>query len=138
MDLLKSDIKPISAFPETMTANMFVPRILIINIINNLRSNKATGPHSIPTDILQLIKCNISKPLSEILNLSFSTSIYPNKLKIAEVMPVFKNKGSPLVSYINNIYEKLMYSRLYNFLISITAYTISSLDLGENIPPIMH
>ena len=34
---------------------------------------------SIPTDILQLIKCNISKPLSEILNLSFSTSIYPDK-----------------------------------------------------------
>ena len=55
----------------------------IINIINNLISNKATGSHSIPTNILQLIKCNISKPLSGILNLSFSTSIYPDKLKIA-------------------------------------------------------
>ena len=98
----------------------------IIDIINNLSSNKATGPHSIPTDILQLIKCNISKPLSEILNLSFSTSIYPDKLKIAEVMPVFKDKGSQLqcmnyrpislLSNVNKIYEKLMYSRLYNFL----------------------
>ena len=98
----------------------------IINIINNLSSNKATGPHSIPTDILQLIKCNISKPLSEILNLSFSTSIYPDKLKIAKVMSVFKDKGSPLqcmnyrpislLSNINKIYERLMYSRLYNFL----------------------
>ena len=98
----------------------------IINIINNLSSNKATGPHSIPTDILQLIKFNISKPLSAIFNLSFSTSIYPDKLKIAKVMPVFKDKGSPLQcmnyrsnslqSNINKIYEKLMYSRLYNFL----------------------
>ena len=44
----------------------------IINLIDNLCTNKATGPHSIPTDIFQLIKFNIATPLSEIINLSFS------------------------------------------------------------------
>ena len=52
--------------------------------------------------------------------------IYPIKLKIAKVNPVFKNKGDPLhitnyrpislLSNINKIFEKLVYSRLYTFL----------------------
>ena len=98
----------------------------IINIIDNLCTNKATGPHSIPTDILQIIKFNIVTPLSEIINLSFSTGIYPDNLKIAEVIPIYKDKGSmleccnyrpiSLLSNINKIYEKMMHSRRYNFL----------------------
>ena len=34
--------------------------------------------------------------IKEIINLSFATGVYPNKLKIAKVNPVFKNKGDPL------------------------------------------
>ena len=68
----------------------------------------------------------MASPLTEIINLSFSTGIYPNNLKIAKIIPVFKNKGSnlqcnnyrpiSLLSNINKIFEKLMYTRLYNFL----------------------
>ena len=32
----------------------------IINVINNLNLNKSTGPHSILSDILNIIKSNIS------------------------------------------------------------------------------
>ena len=98
----------------------------IINLIDNLCSNKATGPHTIPTDILQLIKFNIATPLTMIINLSFSTGVYPDNLKIVKVIPVYKDKGSmlqcsnyrpiSLLSNINKIYEKIMYNRLYNFL----------------------
>ena len=38
----------------------------------------------------------MTSPLTEIINLSFSTGIYPNNLKIAKIIPVFKNKGSNL------------------------------------------
>ena len=68
----------------------------IILIINSFEVSKATGPHSIPTDILKLIKSNICYPLKEIINLSFATGIYPIKLKITKVIPVFNNKGDPL------------------------------------------
>ena len=34
----------------------------IINIINNLNLNKSTGPHSIPSDIVNIIKLNIASP----------------------------------------------------------------------------
>ena len=100
--------------------------IEIISLIDNLCSTKATGPHSVPSDILQLLKCNISAPLTAIINLSISTGIYPDNLKIAKVIPIFKEKGSmlqcsnyrpiSLLSNINKIYEKIIYKRLYSFL----------------------
>ena len=97
----------------------------IIFIIDSLENSKATGPHSIPTEILKTIKLNICHPLNEIINLSFATGIYPDKLKVAKVIPIFKNKGDQLIlsnyrpisllSNINKIFEKLVYSRLYSF-----------------------
>ena len=57
--------------------------------------------------------------------MSFSTGIHPDKLKVAQVTPIFK-KGSrletcnyrpiSLLSNINKIFEKVMYSRVYNFI----------------------
>ena len=98
----------------------------MILIINSLDNNKASGPNSIPTEILKLIKANISYPLTELINMSFALGEYPDQLKIAEVIPVFKNKGDhllienyrpiSLLSNINKIFEKLVYSRLYSFL----------------------
>ena len=97
----------------------------IILIIDSLANSKATGPHSIPTEILKLIKPIICYPLKEIINLSFATGEYPVKLKIAKVIPTFK-KGDLLIvsnyrpisllSNINKIFEKLVYSRLRSFL----------------------
>ena len=98
----------------------------IVDIINNLNVNKSTEPHSIPNDILQLIRVNIAEPLSEIVNLSFANGTYIENLKISKAIPTFKEKGSnlecnncrpvSLLSNINKIIEKLMYTRLYKFL----------------------
>ena len=98
----------------------------IIIIIDSLNNNKASGPYSIPTSILKLIKSNICYPLKELINLSFATGIYPDKLKIAKVNPIYKGKGDTcefsnyrpisLLSNINKIFEKLVYSRVYTYL----------------------
>jgi len=97
----------------------------IVNIIYCFNSNKSSGPNSIPSNILQLIKFEISEPLCNIFNQSFIQGIYPDKLKLAKVIPIFK-KGSrllcenyrpiSLLSNINKILEKIMYTSLYNFL----------------------
>ena len=105
--------------------NSFVLReceqLEVENLITDLNSKKASGPHSIPVDILSLVKPDISKPLSKIFNLSLSTSIYPDKLKIAKTIPVFK-KGDQhqisnyrpisLLSNLNKILEKIMFNRI--------------------------
>ena len=97
----------------------------IYNIISKMKSNKSCGPTSIPTKILKLIQFEICKPLAEIINLSFSTGIHPEKLKIAHVKPLFK-KGSKLLmcnyrpisllSNLNRIFEQVMFTRVYEFL----------------------
>ena len=97
----------------------------IKTIISSIGLGKSYGPNSIPTEILHLLKDEITKPLSMIFNLSFSTGTFPDMLKIAKTIPIFK-KGSrllvsnyrpiSLLSNINKILEKLMYSRLYKFL----------------------
>ena len=51
-------------------------------------SNKSSGSYIIPIKILQLVKTDIDKPLSDIMNLSFSTGQFPSKLKTTKVIPL--------------------------------------------------
>jgi hypothetical protein len=93
--------------------------------IDGLNASKATGQFSIPIRLLKILKLLLSKPLSHLFNISFSSGLVPDKLKIAKVIPVYK-KGSrlemsnyrpiSLLSIFNKILENLMYSRLMNFI----------------------
>ena len=100
-------------------------RAEVENIISSLNPKNATGPNSISTDILLLLKKEISHPLSIIFNISLSTGVHPDLLKIAKAIPIYK-KGSKLytnnyrpislLSNLNKILEKLMFNRVYKFL----------------------
>ena len=98
----------------------------ILRIISSFVNSKASGPNSIPTEVLKLLAPILCFPLKEIINISFATGIYPDKLKLAEIIPIYKNKGDPhlvvnyrpisLLSNLNKIFEKLVHERLYSFL----------------------
>ena len=100
--------------------------IEVAEIISSLNPKKASGPHSIPPQILNTILPDISRILADIFNLSFETGSFIDSLKLVKVIPVYKNKGSPLdtnnyrpislLSNIDKILEKLVYSRLISFL----------------------
>ena len=62
----------------------------IANIISTLNMNKSSGPNSIPYKILNLLKKDISKQLSDLFNLSLSLGVFPSLLKIAKVVPIYK------------------------------------------------
>ena len=62
----------------------------VIDTINNLNSNKATGPNNIPNEVIHLIKWNIAEPLSKLINVSFERAIYFDILKVSKAIP----KGS--------------------------------------------
>ena len=74
---------------------------------------------------MKLAKEQIAKHLCFIYNLSFTTGIFPDSLKIAKVTPVYK-KGSKLecvnyrpinlLSNLDKIIEKRMHERLMGFL----------------------
>ena len=83
------------------------------DLMQTLSSNKSTEPNSIPTSILKEI------------NNSFENGIFPNLLKSAQVIPVFKNgsrlscnnyRPISLLSNIGKIIDKLIHKRLNHFL----------------------
>ena len=96
----------------------------IQNEIKKLNPSKTCGPHSIPINLLQLVRDYLSKPLEILFNYSFETGVVPDKFKIARVIPIFKNgkksctnnyRPISLLSVFNKILEKLMYKRLISF-----------------------
>ena len=95
-------------------------------MISDLLSQKAYGPNSISTEVLKLLKDHISVHLSNIFNISLQTGIHPDIFKISNTIPIFKNKGSKLnvnnyrpislLSNINKLLERIVYTRVYKFL----------------------
>ena len=74
---------------------------------------------------MKQIKDVISAPLAKLTNISFHNGAFPDILKIAKVIPIFKSesrvacnnyKPISLFSNIKKIIEKLMYKCLYSFL----------------------
>ena len=95
------------------------------DIINILSLSKSVGPNSIPIKLLRIIGSSISPILALLVNQSFQSGIFPDKLKIAKVISLFK-KGNPelpsnyrpisLLPIFSKIFEKLMYNQLYRLL----------------------
>ena len=97
----------------------------VSDVVNALKPGKSVGPNSVPIKLLKIISSYISSPLSQIINESFQSGIFPEKMQHATVIPLF-TKGCTetvsnyrpisLLSVFSNITEKLMYKRLYQFL----------------------
>ena len=95
------------------------------DILDALDPSKSVGPKSIPIKLLKIVGCSISPLLALLINQSFQSGIYPDKVKISKVISLVK-KGNPelpsnyrlmsLLSIFSKICEKLMYKRIYSFL----------------------
>ena len=62
----------------------------IQTILHSLNADKAIGPYSIPVFLLKILSGIISLPLSSIINHSFETGVFPDKMKIGKVTPCIK------------------------------------------------
>ena len=88
-------------------------------------NNKAYGLYSLPVTILECARHILKKPLAEIFNISLAQGKFPSKLKTAKVIPIYKTDDETdpsnyrpisLLSNLNRIFEKLMYSRLIKYI----------------------
>merc|ERR1712240_460962 len=97
----------------------------ILKIIKSLKNTNSTGYDDFTTKFVKLSASLIAPALVKIFNLAISTGIYPDSLKIAKVIPVFKkgdqtsvNNYRPIsiLSPIYKIFEKILYSRLIKYI----------------------
>ena len=99
----------------------------IFNLINDLECSKGSGADNISAELLKRNIHIFKYLLSEIFNQVISSGIYPDCLKLAKVVPVFKggdkldiNNYRPIsvLSVFDKVLEKVLNNRINNFLIS--------------------
>ena len=96
----------------------------VISAIAQLKKDNQ-GPDGIKTSVLRCISVAITCPLTAIINKSFEQSTVPQELKIARVVPIYKNGNEHLMTnyrpvsilpVLSKVLERLMFNRLIEFL----------------------
>ena len=96
----------------------------MIEIIDKLKPKSSCGIDRLSNKLLKLIKIEISESLTLIINQSINTGIFPNKLKIAKVLQLFKKNENyvfdnyrpvSVLSSISKVIEKVMHIQLYDY-----------------------
>ena len=94
------------------------------DILVTLKPAKAPGPDGISPHVLKLTAKTISKPLTNLFNVSLQHGIFPDTWKQANVIPIFKkgDKSSPnnyrpvsLLSSVGKVMEKCIFKHMYNY-----------------------
>ena len=114
--------------PKSKQSFFTYTSIELVSIIKNMKSSKACGPYSIPTNLLIEFSDQLVHPLASIINMSITEGVFPSFCKEADVCPIHKKSEKTkcenyrpisLLSNISKIFERVMYDRLDNFLTSL-------------------
>jgi hypothetical protein len=118
-ELFKTKFQPNSMFLDPVTPDD------ICKIINTLKSGTSPGIDGINSLVIKKTSKNIAKILCFIINLSLEKGEFPEKLKEAVVIPIFKSglknvcsnyRPISLLSVFSKIFEKVMKIKLISFL----------------------
>ena len=122
-----SDFTPLS-FMKTRNDNSMSLKPVIIDevksIIDNLKDG-SSGWDEISSRIVKSTYQSFLVPLTHIMNISILHGVFPNEMKIAKVIPLFKSGDVMIMSnyrpvsvlpLFSKILERLMYTRLLSFI----------------------
>ena len=125
-DIPQSNIDPISYIqwsnPSSIYLNPVTP-FECAKVITNLKNTKEELDH-LPVTLFKEYYCLFIDTICNLVNASFESGIFPEKLKVARVIPVYKKEDREnitnyrpisMLSFMSKIYEKLIYSRLIKF-----------------------
>ena len=96
------------------------------NAFVSLKTNKSLGYDDISADVVKRVSDEIFVILKHIFNICLAKGVFPDKLKIARVTPIFKKGSNSLVTNyrpisvlpcFSKLLEHVMYNCLYKFLL---------------------
>ena len=103
----------------------------VVSIVLSLKNSKCEGVDGLSMSLIKETFDLLAAPLSHICNLSFEHGVFPDKLKIAKILPVFKSDDPSLFSNyrrisilpcLSKVLEELFYLRLSEFLTKFRQY----------------
>ena len=120
--------KTISSFLKQRVISSFdfecISTTDVEKIVQNLASKNSSGHDGISARFPKRILETITLPLTHIINQSLCTGIFPDRLKIAKVVPLFK-KGDQhildnyrpisLLPVVSKVFEKVVFNQLYQY-----------------------
>ena len=113
----------------------------IEKIIGDLKPKSSAGYDNLSSKLLKDIKGIISRPLSIIINQSLCSGIFPSKLKLAKVIPLYKKEDQQvfgnywpisLLSSISKIFEKVAFKQILEYFTSNNLLFESQYGFREN------
>ena len=114
-----------------------------MSIIKSLKLS-APGHDGIHIKVIKITATVLAPMISKLINLSFHRGIFPEKLKLAKVLPLHKGGKSDEASnyrpisvlpVISKIYERAVYDRLDAFLSSNNILTEFQFGFRKNLSP---
>ena len=101
-----------------------VTRDEITQIINSFKPKSSTGEDNISLKLFKMIGPKLSESLTLVINQSLATGVFPDSLKIAKVIPLFKKDDASkfdnyrpisLLPCISKLFEKVAHKQLYSY-----------------------
>ena len=96
----------------------------VAKIISNLKSKPSSGHDNISSSLIKRIAEPLSIPLSLLVNQSLNAGIFPNRLKIAKVIPIYKKsdiflfdnyRPISLLPVISKVVERIVFNQMYTY-----------------------
>ena len=122
----------------------------ISSAIKKLKPKTSFGHDGISTKIMKETIENILEPITHVINQSISKGVVPDLMKVAKVIPIHKsydrcllknNRPVSLLPAFSKLLEKIMYSKLMEFLLSNNILHRHKYGFGpkhSTIHPIIH
>ena len=98
----------------------------IVETIDNLKCKSSYGVDKISNNLLKDIKSDIAKPLALIINQCINAGIFPEKMKIARVLPIYKKNENylfgnyrpvSLLPSLSKVFERIIHDQLYQYFV---------------------
>ena len=101
-----------------------IDKKVVSEIIDNIQPKTSSGNDKMSMKLVKDIKDILLEPLTIIANQILTTGIFPDELKIAKVIPLFKANDNTLFSNyrpisllpaLSKIFEKIIYAQLFEY-----------------------
>ena len=120
--------KPFNSYLNKMITTSFVFNLLTPEetnkIIKSLKTKTSTGDDGISVKLMKYLAPALINALTLIINQSLITGIFPDQLKIAKVIPLYKKDNADMVNNyrpvsllnaLSKVFEKAAFNQLYKY-----------------------